>query len=36
LAIGHDGRFAIRLANEDIAFVEQTGWNILADDIVIH
>jgi hypothetical protein len=31
-----DGRYAIRLANEDIAFVEQTGWNILADDIVIH
>jgi hypothetical protein len=31
-----DGRFAIRLANEDIAFVEQAGWNILADDIVVH
>jgi len=31
-----DGRFAVRLANEDIAFVEQTGWNILADDIIVH
>ena len=31
-----DGRYAIRLANEDIAFVEQAGWNIFADDIVVH
>ena len=30
-----DGRYAIRLANEDIVFSEPTGWNILADDIVI-
>ena len=31
-----DGRYAIRLANQDIVFIEQTGWNILADDIAIH
>jgi hypothetical protein len=30
-----DGRYSIRLANEDIVFIEQTGWNILADDIAI-
>jgi hypothetical protein len=30
-----DGRYAIRLANEAIVFIEQTGWNILADDIAI-
>jgi hypothetical protein len=30
-----DGRYAIRLANDDIVFSEQTGWNVLADDIVI-
>ena len=30
-----DGRYAIRLANEDMVFIEQTGWNILADDIAI-
>jgi hypothetical protein len=24
------------LANEDIVFIEQTGWNILVDDIAIH
>jgi hypothetical protein len=35
-SLGEDGRFAIRLANEDITFEEQTGWNILADDIVAH
>ena len=31
-----DGRYAIRLANENIAFIEQTGWNVLTDDIVIN
>ena len=31
-----DGRYSIRLANEDIVFNEQTGWNTLVDDIVIH
>ena len=31
-----DGRYSIRLANEDIVFIEQTGWNILVDDIAIH
>jgi hypothetical protein len=30
-----DGRYAIRLANSDIVFIEKAGWNILADDIVI-
>lgn len=30
-----DGRYAIRLANADIVFMEQTGWNILADDLAI-
>lgn len=30
-----DGRYAIRLANKDIQFIEATGWNILADDLVI-
>ena len=31
-----DGRYSIRFANEDIVFIEQTGWNILVDDIVIN
>ncbi len=31
-----DGRYAIRLANQDIVFVEQTGWNTLTDDIEIN
>jgi hypothetical protein len=30
-----DGRYAIRLANEGVKFIEATGWNILADDVVI-
>ena len=30
-----DGRYAIRLANEDIVFIEETGWNMLVDDIAI-
>ena len=30
-----DGRYAIRLANKDIQFIEATGWNILADDLAI-
>lgn len=30
-----DGRYAIRLANQNIAFIEATGWNVLADDIEI-
>lgn len=30
-----DGRYAIRLANEDIQFIEPTGWNILVDDLSI-
>jgi hypothetical protein len=34
-ALHDDGRYAIRLANKDIVFVEPTGWNILADDIAI-
>jgi hypothetical protein len=28
-----DSRFAIRLANEDVAFSAVGGWNLLADDI---
>ncbi len=31
-----DGRYAIRLANRDIGFINQTGWNILAEDIELH
>jgi hypothetical protein len=32
----NDSRYAIRLANQDIVFVEETDWNILADDITIN
>ena len=32
-ALREDGRFAIRLANEDVRFSTDGGWNILADDI---
>jgi hypothetical protein len=28
-----DGRYAIRLANEDIGFSTRDGWNVLATDI---
>jgi hypothetical protein len=28
-----DGRYAIRLANQDIDFAADGGWNILVDDI---
>jgi hypothetical protein len=31
----NDGRFAIRLANDDVPFLEKEGWNILAEDIAI-
>lgn len=30
-----DGRYAIRLANRELAFSEDTGWNVLAEDLVI-
>jgi hypothetical protein len=30
-----DGRYAIRLANEDVAFSERDGWNILVNDITV-
>ena len=30
-----DGRYAIRLGNEDIRFSESSGWNILAEDLEI-
>jgi hypothetical protein len=30
-----DGRYAIRLANRDVGFVAEGGWNILADDIQV-
>lgn len=30
-----DGRYAIRLANRELAFSEETGWNVLAEDLVI-
>jgi hypothetical protein len=32
----NDGRFAIRLANDGMPFLAEEGWNILADDIIIH
>lgn len=28
-----DGRYAIRLANEDVRFEEAGGWNVLAEDV---
>jgi hypothetical protein len=28
-----DGRYAIRLGNEDIGFTAEGGWNILAENI---
>jgi hypothetical protein len=31
-----DGRYAIRLANQDIHFDDQTGWNILVDNIALN
>ena len=33
--LNRDGRFAIRLANEGIAFDEANGWNVLAEDVRI-
>ncbi len=30
-----DGRYAIRLAKDEIAFTADGGWNILADDVVV-
>jgi hypothetical protein len=30
-----DGRYAIRLANQDVPFSEQNGWNIIADDVTV-
>ena len=34
-SLNRDGRYAIRLANEAIAFDEANGWNILAEDVEI-
>jgi len=34
-SLNRDGRFAIRLANEGIAFDEANGWNVLAEDVEI-
>jgi hypothetical protein len=31
-----DGRYAIRLANDNILFSEQSGWNVLADDLIVN
>jgi len=31
----NDGRYAVRLANEDIRFIEKSGWNVLAEDVEI-
>jgi hypothetical protein len=31
----NDGRFAIRLANDDVAFLLEEGWNVLAENIAI-
>jgi hypothetical protein len=30
-----DGRYAIRLANDDITFDEAKGWNVLTDDVEV-
>jgi hypothetical protein len=32
-SLNRDGRFAIRLADEGIAFDEANGWNVLAEDV---
>ena len=34
-SLSGDGRYAIRLANEGIAFDEASGWNVLAEDVEI-
>jgi hypothetical protein len=34
-SLNRDGRLAIRLANEAIAFDETNGCNVLADDVEI-
>ena len=34
-SLNRDGRYAIRLANEGIAFDEADGWNVLAEDVEI-
>ena len=31
-----DGRYAIRLANEEIRFAEDSGENVLAEDVDVH
>lgn len=31
----NDARYAIRLANEDVRFIEESGWNVLAEDLNI-
>jgi hypothetical protein len=30
-----DGRYSIRLANEDVHFLEPSGWNVLAEDVEV-
>jgi hypothetical protein len=30
-----DGRYSIRLANQDIRFSDERGWNILAEDVTV-
>lgn len=30
-----DGRYAVRLANDDIRFIEQSGGNVLAEDVEV-
>jgi hypothetical protein len=34
--LANDGRFAIRLANDGVPFLAKEGWNILADNILLH
>ena len=34
-SLNRDGRYAIRVANEGIAFDEANGWNVLAEDVEI-
>ncbi|MDG3002384.1 DUF4832 domain-containing protein [Paludisphaera mucosa] len=30
-----DGRFAVRLANDDVRFIDSSGWNVLAEDVEV-
>jgi hypothetical protein len=30
-----DGRYAVRLADDDVRFIEKSGWNVLAEDVEV-